>query len=84
MSQNTKFHWSCFFNLPYFLSIKKKYIRAGVFCLHICNCTTSIPAEVKRGHQIPMELESQMVVRCHVVQGTQPRSCGRAGDALNH
>ena len=44
-------------------------------CLHVCMCTVgAVLTEARRGHRIPLELEYQKVVSCHVGLRTEPRS----------
>ena len=44
---------------------------------------SAVPTEARRGRQIPLELELQVVVSHHVGAGIKPGSSGRAASDLN-
>ena len=45
------------------------YVYECTVCMQICAPMSCSAAEVRRGHQIPLELELQTVVSCHVSAG---------------
>lgn len=46
--------------------------------MYVCTpCMCLKPTEVRRGHQIPLDLELQMVVSCHMGAGNKPVSFTR-------
>ena len=55
-------------------------------CARVCVCACmQMPMEARRGCQIPLELELQAGVSCHVlVLGTVPESSARVARALNY
>lgn len=55
------------------------------FCVNRCCVCMNARASVEvRGHSGPLELESQMLVSCHMGAGNRARVLGRAADALHH
>ena len=55
-----------------------------MFCLHIFLCIMSMPGDLggQNRESGPLELELTMVVDCHVVLGTKPRTSARAAVLL--
>lgn len=60
----------------YYTAFAWIYLYAPHACL--------VPPEARRGYQIPLELELQITVNCHVGMGTKPRSSARTARVLNH
>jgi hypothetical protein len=49
----------------------------------VCATCVQVCIEARRGHQIPLELELQMVASCHMVLETKPRTSCKSS-LLNH
>jgi hypothetical protein len=71
--------------------IKIKKIYLSLFYMYGCSpvCislhqTPTVPDKARKRSPDSLEPELQMVVSCHIRWGTEPRSCARAVNALNH
>ena len=66
--------------------MKESFYVYNMFCLYVYTATMCVPGatKVRRGHQIHLELELQMLCATMWVLGSEPMSRARAVSALNY